>query len=435
RKFAETFRDYTAIDLETTGKDPDTCHVIEIAAVRVRRGKVVDELSSLVKPPIPIPAGASQKNHIYDADVANAPAFADIWPKFREFCGNDVVVAHNGYRYDFRVLTRLAGTLHGLGTYDTYPLAKELVPESRSLESLANKYEIETGQSHRALDDARALAKVFLRLNEVKLAKSRKTSLVHLLDQLGVALALTQPHAEEGEAKLLQDLARPYALGGFSDCLEYYRAMREELGDPSLPTIEEVIEKLGGRDRMTRIRAERSADERYPVAMERLRRLLNGITADMTADITADITADVTADATAGLRTQINRFLERVALSVTEGQSADRNRVNLLTLHSTKGLEFSRVYVVGVEDAQFMPGERPSKQEIEEARRVLYVGMTRAKDRLVLTRAVNRAGRPTGGTQFLDEMGLTPARSSRPSDERQVLRRPPQESRPPSLLA
>ena len=66
------------------------------------------------------------------------------------------------------------------------------------------------------------------------------------------------------------------------------------------------------------------------------------------------------------LQEQIGRFLERVALSITEGQSADRNRVNLLTLHSTKGLEFSRVYVVGVEDAQFMPGERPSKQFLQE---------------------------------------------------------------------
>jgi DNA helicase-2/ATP-dependent DNA helicase PcrA len=78
-----------------------------------------------------------------------------------------------------------------------------------------------------------------------------------------------------------------------------------------------------------------------------------------------------------------------------------------------KGLEFSRVYIVGVEDAQFTPGERPSKQEIEEARRVLYVGMTRAKDRLVFTRAENRGGRPTGGTQFLDEMRLVPRKPPR----------------------
>ena len=394
RKFAETFRDYTAIDLETTGKDPESCHVVEVAAVRVRRGQPVEEFSSLVKPPVPIPPDATRTHGISDEDVADAPAFADVWPTLRMFCGNDVIVAHNGYQYDFRILKRLAGTLQGLGTFDTLPLARELKPSSRRLEDLARSYGIEVGRSHRALDDARALARVFLRLNEDKLAHSRKTSLVNLLDHLGVALALTGPHDVESEAKVLLDLARPYALGGYSECLEYYRAIRADLGDESLPTLEDVIEKLGGEQRMNAIRRERSADQRYPEAMLRLRRLLAGI-------------ETIGADGPTPLPDQIHRFLERVALSLkAEGESADRNRVNLLTLHSTKGLEFSRVYIVGVEDSSFIPGERPSKQEVEEARRLLYVGMTRAKDRLVMTRATIRGGKPTGGTQFLDEMGL-----------------------------
>src|SRR5262249_37750939 len=104
-------------------------------------------------------------------------------------------------------------------------------------------------------------------------------------------------------------------------------------------------------------------------------------------------------------------FLERVVLSRWDGHEADRDRVNLLTLHSTKGLEFSRVYIVGAEDAQ-MPGGSPTKgpstQEIEEARRLLYVGMTRTIDRLVLTYTQERDGKTTGGHQFLDEMHLTP---------------------------
>ncbi|HZH39700.1 MAG TPA: 3'-5' exonuclease, partial [Gemmatimonadales bacterium] len=85
--------------------------------------------------------------------------------------------------------------------------------------------------------------------------------------------------------------------------------------------------------------------------------------------------------------------------------------VTLLTLHSTKGLEFSRVYIVGAEDFQ-IPGYRTMKEqaedEIQEGRRLLYVGMTRAKDRLILTRADQRFGMPAGGNQFLDEMGLVP---------------------------
>ena len=86
---------------------------------------------------------------------------------------------------------------------------------------------------------------------------------------------------------------------------------------------------------------------------------------------------------------------------------------NLLILHSTKGLEFSRVYIIGVEDSQFAR-ETQSREEIEEARRLLYVGMTRTIDRVVLTRVVRREGEPTGGYRFLEEMGLVP----RPPEER-----------------
>ena len=83
--------------------------------------------------------------------------------------------------------------------------------------------------------------------------------------------------------------------------------------------------------------------------------------------------------------------------------------MNLLTLHSTKGLEFSRVYIVGVENQQ-LPGwkaiQDDVEEEIQEGRRLLYVGMTRAKDRLVLTRADQRAGIHGGGSLFLAEAGF-----------------------------
>jgi DNA helicase-2/ATP-dependent DNA helicase PcrA len=67
------------------------------------------------------------------------------------------------------------------------------------------------------------------------------------------------------------------------------------------------------------------------------------------------------------------------------------------------------VYIVGVEDYQ-IPGYRESTEhrqaEIEEARRLLYVGMTRARERLVLTRVERRFGLEAGGSTFLEEMGL-----------------------------
>jgi ATP-dependent DNA helicase UvrD/PcrA len=70
------------------------------------------------------------------------------------------------------------------------------------------------------------------------------------------------------------------------------------------------------------------------------------------------------------------------------------------------------VYIVGVEDHE-MPGQQAlvnhRLSEIEEARRLLYVGMTRAKDRLVLTRASTRRGAPSGESTFLGEIGIAQA--------------------------
>ncbi|MEX1185691.1 MAG: UvrD-helicase domain-containing protein [Gemmatimonadaceae bacterium] len=392
--FSNRFRDFTAIDLETTDKDIATAEIVEIAAVRVRDGKIVDELGTLVKPRVPITAGARRAHGISDDDVAAASHFEEVWPRFREFCGADVLVAHNGYRFDFPVLRRMTAALDAprLCTYDTLPLARELHQGSAKLPDVAGRYGIDTGQSHRALDDTRTLARVFLALGEGKVARARKTALVNLLDQLGIALALADQETLCAEAKLLRRLTPFYSLSKRSDCLELYRGERELAGDDRLPPVEDVIELLGGESRMAKIQSDKSAEDRYPAAMNRLRPLIEQF-------------------ADKPLREQISSFLERVVLSSRDVELST-GRVNLLTLHSTKGLEFSRIYIVGVEDAQLPGGlgrnPGPSKREIEESRRLLYVGMTRTKDRLVLTRVDVRRGAPTGGKRFLDEMQVVP---------------------------
>lgn len=397
RDHAEAFSDFTAIDLETTGKNTNECEIVEIAAVRVRGGEIAETFATLVKPKVAIEPGASDTHGIRAADVAMAPAFDEVWPKFHAFCGDDVVVAHNGYDFDFRILTRMAkvlGKKFDLVTYDTLPLARDLFPTSKKLEHLAPMFGIPTGTSHRALDDTVALAKVVLALDGVKLERARKTALVNLLDNLGIALALSNYDSLCEEAKLFRGICRPYALSRYSSCLDAYE--REQGEDISVPTVDELIDKLGGTELMLKIRADKSAEERYPQAMLRLKRILDEIPAGALAQ-------------------QMTTFLERVVLSKYDGLEPDGHRVNLLTLHSTKGLEFSRVYIVGVEDSQ-MPGGSPTKgptpAEIEEARRLLYVGMTRTKDRLVMTRVVSRTGKETRGHQFLDEMGIEPVTPS-----------------------
>jgi superfamily I DNA/RNA helicase/DNA polymerase III epsilon subunit-like protein len=393
RDFSSASRDFIAIDLETTGDDTEAAEIVEIAAVQMRGGRPQEVFNSLVKPRRRILAKATEIHGLRDADVASASHFEDVWPLFRRFCGNDVIVAHNGYEFDFRILKRMVKSLGAgfdLRTYDTLPLARDLYPTSRKLPHLARSFGIDPGRSHRALDDARALAQVVLKLDDAKLARARKSALIQHLGHLGIALALCEERTLCPEAALFRQFARVYALGRYSGSLELYES--EALGNESIPSVDEVIDKLGGAKLMLKIRADKTAEELYPAAMPRLRRLVDRIP-------------------DGSLHGQIATFLECAVLSKWDGHEPERGRVNLLTLHSTKGLEFSRVYIVGSEDGQ-LPGRTASREattdEIEEARRLLYVGMTRVKERLVLTRVQARGGRPTGGHRFLDEMGLVP---------------------------
>ncbi len=394
--FGDLLRDFVTFDLETTDLDPAACEIIELGAARVRDGQVVDTFRSLVYCDRPIAAEAREKHGYAVTDLRGAPTLEEIWPRFRRFVGDDVLVAHNGLRFDVPVLRRSAGRFTGfddLVFFDTLPLARSLFRESARLGDLAARFGVATGREHHALDDALTLARVFVGLNRQKRVRARKAALVNLLDYLGLGLALEPRRRRTDEDKLLFELAVPYALGRYSDCLEFYTGEQARSGVEA-PELDEVIKRLGGRRLMERIRAQRSPAERYPAAVARLGML------------TAAARADT-------LEAAVGRLLELVALSSSEGVEADPHRVNLITLHSTKGLEFSRVYVVGVEDYQ-IPGYFAAtdnvREEIEEARRLLYVGMTRAKDRLVLTRTDRRRGRDSGGSLFLDEIELTPTR-------------------------
>jgi DNA polymerase III epsilon subunit family exonuclease len=395
RELDEGLRRFVAFDLETTDDDTTACEIVEIGAARVVDGVVVDRFQSLVRPAARAIAPGAQRVHGYDAAaVADAPDFATVWPRFRKFVGDDVLVAHNGQLFDVPVLRRLASGMAGVDDlvfYDTLPLARALLRGGAKLEDLAARFGIDAGRSHHALDDAVTLARVFIELARQRLIRARKATLVNLLDYLGLALALETGELD-GERKQLFTLTRFYTLGRYSDALEYYAAERARGGPgrETAPSVDEVVTRLGGAALMAKLRADPNPAQRYPAAVGRLRSLMAG-------------------DAGLPLAQAIDRLLERVALSTSREAEIDEHRVNLLTLHSTKGLEFSRVYIVGVEDYQ-LPGYYAAidrrEDDIQEARRLLYVGMTRARDRLVLTRAGQRFGLPSGGSRFLEEMGL-----------------------------
>jgi DNA helicase-2/ATP-dependent DNA helicase PcrA len=103
-----------------------------------------------------------------------------------------------------------------------------------------------------------------------------------------------------------------------------------------------------------------------------------------------------------GEEATLSAFLEEVALVADiDGVNGDDNKVLLMTIHSAKGLEFSQVYLAGLEDGVFpsyMTISSDDNNDIEEERRLAYVGITRAKDDLTITYAKARMIR--GTTQY-----------------------------------
>jgi DNA polymerase III epsilon subunit family exonuclease len=394
RSYRKIFTDFVAFDTETTGKDVDRCEIIELAAVKVSDGRVIDTFHTLVRCDRPISPGATEVHGYTAADLVGRPTLAEVWPAFRAFVGENVLVVHNGYRFDVPVLQRQTagwgGTL-GLAFFDTLTLARNLFPAAGlGLENLAHRFGVETGRSHRALDDSLCLAGVFECLQQERLRRARKTCLAELLDcvALGAAVEDRPPACAEDEALLRagawRDLRRHTTL------VDTYVEEAETLGRPC-PPLAVLLERLGGEGGWPGAGAAPAAEDRHPEAFGRLWRLVGTVKAT-------------------GLEDAVRELLDRVALSTSEGAGVDPERVSLLTFHATKGLEFSRLYVVGVEDNQ-LPGYKALadglQAEVREARRLLYVAMTRAKDRLTITYCRERGGKSSGGTMFLDEMGLT----------------------------
>lgn len=95
---------YSIVDLETTGIFSSENSIIEIAAIKIRNGDVVDEFCTLINPQHHIPESATAINNITDDMVNDAPTISDIIDAFISFIGDDVIVGYNIAGYDINIL-------------------------------------------------------------------------------------------------------------------------------------------------------------------------------------------------------------------------------------------------------------------------------------------------------------------------------------------
>ena len=162
--------DYVIFDLETTGTSCQSDEVVEISAVKVVSGEIVDEFSTLVNPGMPIPYYASEVNGITDYMVADSPTFEGVLRNFLEFVGDAVLVGHNIHTFDMKFIQRDAqryfGKSIGNDYIDTLQLARAYLPQLRHhrLVDLADYYGIDAEGAHRALNDCRMTQQVFEKL-------------------------------------------------------------------------------------------------------------------------------------------------------------------------------------------------------------------------------------------------------------------------------
>lgn len=153
--------EWTAIDLETTGLDPSQDEIIEIGAVRVVDGQIVDEFSTLVHPGRAIPAPVTVLTGIQNDDLIGAPSIQAVLPQLQAFVGNTPLLGHNvGFDASFM---HKHGLFRNNEQIDTYELASVLLPEAPryALSQLTVMFGFDIQSAHRALYDARATAFIF----------------------------------------------------------------------------------------------------------------------------------------------------------------------------------------------------------------------------------------------------------------------------------
>jgi DNA polymerase III subunit epsilon len=153
-------RDTTVFDLETTGLNPRTDRIVEIAALRIRNGLVVETFQVLIDPEIRIPAKATEITGLTDDDVRGCPTIAEVLPDFMKLAGDSVLVAHNAL-FDLSFLDVNLRRHLGRGVenhfIDTRALCIDQFPyQSHRLDVMCKKLGIELNGAHRALNDVTA---------------------------------------------------------------------------------------------------------------------------------------------------------------------------------------------------------------------------------------------------------------------------------------
>ena len=155
---------YIALDLETTGFDPIADQVIEIAAIKFKDGKIIDQFETLINPGVPIPSMITHITGIKAEDLVDSPTFKTVKDKLVEFIDDAPIIGHN-IAFDVTFLNQKGCDLKN-DLYDTVQLAGILIPglASYSLDTITRHLKIGHENKHRAMSDTKACMDLYLLL-------------------------------------------------------------------------------------------------------------------------------------------------------------------------------------------------------------------------------------------------------------------------------
>ncbi|EHI77460.1 DNA polymerase III, alpha subunit [Fusobacterium sp. oral taxon 370 str. F0437] len=175
--------EFVVFDIETTGLNSHTNKIIEIGAVKIKAGRIIDRYSQLINPGIPIPYHITEITSITNEQVANQPKIDEVIGKFVEFIGDAVLVAHNA-PFDMGFIKRDIKEYLNIdleaSVIDTLQMARDLFPDFKKygLGDLNKSLGLALEKHHRAVDDSQATANMFI----IFLEKYKEKGIEYLKD-------------------------------------------------------------------------------------------------------------------------------------------------------------------------------------------------------------------------------------------------------------
>ena len=393
------FADMVVYDLETLGKDAKQTEIIEIAAKRLSTiGSELERYHQFVKPSHPIPQSSTDIHGINNETVKDALGIEAVLPEFLSFIQDRILIGHNVAEFDNVVLERDLGKYLSRGLsnpyYDTLATARRLYPrETCNLEALAEKFNIEHDTMHRAIEDVDVTHKVFNELIRVDLRRREVRSLTEFLPLLGVGLldVCSNGGSEPVPSDLLAQNTKPPAAGQIA----------ETSGEPSMSVEQAFVQAAARYMQCHSPELDELLTGLQPAEAERAQAFIQSLQNAKFADFPEDVDWE---EQRAKFMNGVVRFesnsTEKGLPNFLDYQKLIRNadeveieddKLTLMTVHAAKGTEFPVVIIMGMEENTFPVWQKDgTPEDIEEERRLFYVGMTRAEERLYLTSVVHR---------------------------------------------